>query len=54
MFKHDAVVFLDDKYWYFKIQRNKKHAGHTRKASRISKTAVDNFGKGWATFICHS
>ena len=23
-----------------------KHAGHTRKASRISKAAVDNRGKG--------
>ena len=26
------------------------HAGHTRKASRISKAAVDNFGKGVGNF----
>ena len=30
------------------------HAGHTRKASRISEAAVDNCGKGLVTFICHS
>ena len=30
--------------WY------KYHAGHTRKASRISKTAVDNCGKGVGNF----
>ena len=30
------------------------HAGHTRKASQISKAAVDNCGKGWVTFIFHS
>ena len=27
-----------------------KHAGHTRKASRISKTAVENCGKGLGNF----
>ena len=27
-----------------------KHAGHTRKASRISKAVVDNFGKGVGNF----
>ena len=29
---------------------NLDHAGHTRKASRISKTAVDNCGKGVGNF----
>ena len=28
----------------------KYHAGHTRKASRISKAAVDNCGKGVGNF----
>ena len=27
-----------------------EHAGHTRKASRISKTVVENFGKGVGNF----
>ena len=26
------------------------HAGHTRKASRISKAAVDNYSKGMGNF----
>ena len=41
---HDDL-FIDVEI--FNLNRNKlKHAGHTRKASRISKAAVDNCGKG--------
>ena len=35
-----------DRGWSY-IERSKRiHAGHTRKASRISKADVDNFSKG--------
>ena len=33
-----------------KLFADDMHAGHTRKASRISKAAVDNSGKGVGNF----
>ena len=35
---------------YVKYSEYLSHAGHTRKASRISKAAVDNCGKGVGNF----
>ena len=32
------------------FSKHLEHAGHTRKASRISNAAVDNFGKGVGNF----
>ena len=44
-FQHVSLYFTWDGFFH-----SIYHAGHTRKASRISKAAVDNCGKGVGNF----
>ena len=47
----DVMVDLNEvRHIYLLISVDYYHAGHTRKASRISKAAVDNCGKGVGNF----
>ena len=43
-------VILVVRSYTTEIVSDNHHAGHTRKASRISKTAVENCGKGVGNF----